>query len=131
MASLKNEILRAVYARLTGFAPLNGMKVYDLPKADTPFPYITIGYVDIKQRDITCKRSWQAYIRIDAWSETPGYTEVNEISAGIEEALHNYPLTLPSYRLISISHMGTENLRAPDGILSHAVCEFEAYIEAI
>ncbi|EXL06215.1 hypothetical protein BG46_15645 [Brucella anthropi] len=131
MASLKNEFLKAIYARLTGFVPLNGMKVYDLPKADTAFPYITIGYVDIKQLDVTCKRSWVAYPRVEAWSEEPGYTEVNEISAGIEDALHNYPLALPSYRLISISHIGTENLRAPDGILSHAVCEFEAYIEAI
>lgn len=131
MASLKNEIQKAIYDRLMGYAPLNGTKVYDLPRADTPFPYITIGYIDIKQSDVTCKRSWRAYLRVDAWSEKPGYPEVNDISAGIEDALHNYPLVLPSYRLISISHIGTENLRAPDGILSHAVCELEAYIEAI
>ena len=131
MASLKNELQKAIYDRLTAYVPLNGTKVYDLPKQDTPFPYITIGYADVQQDDVSCKRSWRVYLRVDAWSDKPGYPEVNDISFHVVEALHNYALQLPTYRLIDISHINTPNLRAPDGLLSHAVSEFVARVEAI
>lgn len=131
MASLKYEIQKALYSRLITYAPLNGTHVYDLPMQDTPFPYITIGYADAQQSDVNCKRSWRVYLRVESWSDKPGYTEVNDISFNAVEALHRYPLQLAGYRLIDISHINTINIRAPDGQLSHAVSEFLAHVEAL
>ncbi len=131
MASLKNELQKAIYARLTTYPALVGVKVYDRPPADTPYRYITIGEADVHNDEVTCKRAWRVYIQIDAWSDTPGYPEVNDWAYSIEEALHHFPLQLPSFRLIDISHTNTPNTRAPDGLTSHAICEFLARVEAI
>jgi hypothetical protein len=49
----------------------------------------------------------------------------------VNDALHEYPLEVAGFRLISLSRVRTEYIRQPDGLLSHSVSDFLAYIEAL
>lgn len=134
MASLSNNLQKAVHDRLIGFAGMSvliGTGVYDIPPADAQLPYVTIGDDDIHQEDVSCKNAFRVFFQVDGWSEYGGYKEVKDIAQAAYDALHEYPLTIVGYRVISVNHVKTNYLREPDGILSHSVSDFVAYIEAL
>lgn len=134
MASLSWSLQTAVLQRLTGYAPLTeivGVGVYDMPTSTAKYPYVTIGEDDIQRRDVTCKRAFEVILEVHGWSDHRGYKVVKNIAQAVEDALHEYALPVDGYRLISILHRQSFFMRAPDGLLSHSVTEFTAYIEAL
>lgn len=134
MASPDFELQVAIVGRLKAFQPLQelvGNGIYDLPSPSVKLPYVTIGEADLHRADVTCKLSDEIHITLHAWSEKPGYSEVKRIASSVSDALHHYPLAVAGYRLISIDHTKTRTFRDPDGMTSHAVIEFTAYIEAL
>ncbi|KAB2748044.1 DUF3168 domain-containing protein [Brucella anthropi] len=134
MASLSNSLQVAVYNRLLAFTALTeivGSGVYDMPPLEAAYPYVTLGEEDIFQDDVTCKKSHRVYFQVDGWSDHRGYKEVKDIAQAVQDALHEYPLEVASYRLISLTHIKTNFIRQPDGLLSHSVSDFLAYIEAL
>lgn len=134
MGSLSNSLQRAIHDRLLGFAEMSalvGAGIYDIPPTDAVLPYVTIGDDDIHQYDVRCKKAFRVFFQVDGWSEYGGYKEVKDIAQTAQDALHEYPLEINGYRVISVNHVKTNYLREPDGILSHSVSDFVAYIEAI
>nr|WP_278520051.1 DUF3168 domain-containing protein [Brucella anthropi] len=134
MASLSNSLQIAVYNRLLAFSPLTdivGTGVYDMPPLEAAYPYVTLGDEYNFQDDVTCKKSYRVYFQVEGWSDHRGYKEVKEIAQAVNDALHKYPLDVADYRLISLLRIKTEFIRQPDGILSHSVSDFLAYIEAL
>lgn len=134
MTSLSLNLQTAVYQRLSGYAPLTaivGLGVYDMPPSTAKYPYVTIGEDDIIQEDVSCKRSHLVILEVNGWTDYRGYKDVKNIAQAVEDALHDYPLTVDGYRLISLTHRNTQFMRGPDGLLSHSVSVFAAYIEAL
>lgn len=134
MASLSWILQTAVLQRLTDYAPLTelvGVGVYDMPPSTAKYPYVTIGEDDVRRRDVSCKRAFEVGIEVHGWSDHRGYKVVKNIAQGVEDALHEYALPVDGYRLISMTHLQSFFMRAPDGLLSHSVTEFTAYIEAL
>ena len=134
MASLSLNFQTAIYQRLSGYAPLTaivGVGVYDMPPSTAKYPYVTIGEDDIIQDDVGCKRSYRVILEIHGWTDYRGYKDVKNIAQAVEDALHDFPLIVDGYRLISLTHRDTQFMRAPDGLLSHSISDFVAYIEAL
>lgn len=134
MASLSNSLQVAVYNRLLAFTALTdivGSGVYDMPPLEAAYPYVTLGDEYNFQDDVTCKKSHRVYFQVDGWSDHRGFKEVKEIAQAVTDALHRFPLDIAGFRLISLSHVRTEYIRQPDGLLSHSVSDFLAYIEAL
>lgn len=133
MASADLELQGGIVARLRSYAPLTdivGQKIYDKPPATAQEPYVTIGESDVQRADVSCQQSAEIYITIHAWSlYSGGYMEVKQISDAITEALHHYPMALPTNRLISLDHRQNRTMRDPDGVTSHSVIEFVAFTE--
>lgn len=133
MASADLELQGTIVSRLRSYAPLTafvGKKVYDKPPSDAAAPYVAMGDFDIHRADVTGKRSSVIYVTLHAWSvHGGGFMEVKQIADAVAEALHEYPLSLPTNRLISIDHRQTHTMRDPDGVTSHAVIELVAYTE--
>jgi len=129
------ELQGAIIARLRGYAPLTalvGQKVYDRPPADAAEPYVDIGEAQSLRRDAECTDAQEIYLTLHAWSVyTGGFMEVKQIADAVVTALHQHPMTLPTNRLISISHRQTRVFDDGDGVTSHAAIEFAAFTERL
>ncbi len=135
MASVDLELQGAIYTRLTTYPPLTSLvsqRVYDAPPPVWPGDYVTIGEAQILRRDVTCLGAEEVYLTLHAWSQySGGFRDVKRIADAVVEALHDYPLTLPTNRLVSLDHRQTRTLRDPDGVTSHSVISLVAYTERL
>ncbi|MBX5279130.1 DUF3168 domain-containing protein [Rhizobium sp. NLR13a] len=132
MASPDLELQGSIVARLKADAILSaliGSRVYDQPPEGATFPYFTIGEAQFLRDDATCVSGGQVYLTMHAWSRAVGFPEVKRIADAVAESLHLAPLTLATNHLISINHRQTRVFRDADGLTSHAVIEFVAYVE--
>lgn len=133
MASVDLELQSAILTRLTNYAPLTSLvsqRIYDRPPAVWPGDYVTIGEAQVLRRDVTCVGAEEVHLTLHAWSQySGGYRDVKRIADAVEQALHNYPMTLPTNRLVSISHRQTRTFRDPDGVTSHAAISLVAFTE--
>jgi hypothetical protein len=66
---------------------------------------------------------------IDVWSDDPGFPQAKRISDAVRRALLDPELTLATNALVYFEHRQTRFLREPDGLTSHAVLTFEAFVE--
>lgn len=134
MASPDLELQGAVVARLRSYAPLTalvGQKVYDRTPPNAVAPYVDIGEAYCLRADATCIDAQEVRLTLHAWSTYAGFAEVKQIAEAVVTALHLHAMTLPTNRLISISHRLTRTFRDGDGISSHAAIEFVAFTERL
>lgn len=139
MASPDLELQGAIVSRLRSYAPLTalvGQKVYDLVPADASEPYVDIGEAYCLRADATCVDGQEVRLTLHAWDapntgndNRKGFMFVKQVADAVVTALHQHPMTLPTNRLISISHRLTRTFRDGDGATSHAVIEFVAQTE--
>lgn len=133
MAAADLELQGAIVARLRSYPPLTalvGQKIYDNPPADAKTPYVTMGDFDVHRDDVTCSRGFKIFVTLHAWSVYGGgFLEVRQIADAIVDALHEHPMNLPTNQLISLDYRQTRTMRDPDGMTSHGVIEFVAYIQ--
>jgi hypothetical protein len=116
-------------------ATLIGGRVYDMvPRSEAgeviaQFPFVALSGWQ-KVRDSTdCIRSAEVTVTIDVWSRAVGTPETHAISDVVEKTLDDADLTLTANALVMISHDSTLVLRDPDGLTTHAVLDFRAFVE--
>ena len=135
MASPDLELQGAVVTRLGAFAPLValvGEGIYDRTPADAATPYVDVGEAYCLRADASCVDAQEVRLTLHAWSTyAGGFKEVKQIADAVVTALHQFPMVLPTNRLISISHRLTRVMRDGDGITSHVVIEFVALTERL
>lgn len=132
MASPDLELQGAVVARLKADATVSALisgRVYDQPPTPVTYPYFSIGETQFLRDDATCIKGGRVYLTMHAWSQAVGYPEAKRIADAVTDSLHQAPITLATNHLISISHRQTRVFRDADGLTSHAVIEFVAYVE--
>jgi hypothetical protein len=129
--SAELELQGAINTRLRADVLLTALvnkRVYDQPPTPVTYPYVTLGEAQGIQDDATCVIGEKVYLTLHAWSQAVGFPEVKRIAAAVKDSLHLAPLTLPSYRLVSILHRTTRTFRDNDGLTSHAVIELVASV---
>lgn len=135
MASPDLELQGGVVARLKTFAPLTALvdeSVYDRTPDAASAPYVDIGEAYCLRADASCVDAQEVRLTLHAWSTyAGGFKEVKQVADAVVTALHQFPMVLPTNRLISISHRLTRVMRDGDGITSHAVIEFVAFTERL
>lgn len=132
MESPELELQGAVYQHLIGDPSLTALidgRVYDPPPEDAVFPYVDLGEAQTLRDDATCVSGMQIFLTLHAWSTDVGFPEVKRVAGAVVDALHLTPLSLVTYRLISLMHRQTRIFRDADGLTSHAVIEFVAQVE--
>lgn len=133
MSDLGLELQGAIVSALKSDAALSVLvdeRVFDLVPASATYPLVSYGETQVIRADVTCISSFVVYVTLHAWSMEVGFPQVRQVSGAVEQALHDAPLTLPSYRLISIRHRQTRVFRDSDGLSSHGVIDLVAYVEA-
>jgi len=126
----------AVVAALGGSTALTGIvgaKIYDRPDPDAAFPFVRYGGDQVIPDPSDCfDRSVEVYVTVDAFSSAVGKTEIKAICGAIVDALDHASLDLsPDWRLMEMLHDGTRYLDEPDGLASHGVVTFRAYLDPV
>ncbi|WP_455918853.1 DUF3168 domain-containing protein [Ensifer canadensis] len=137
MASAELELQVAIVTRLKADAGLSALVngVYDQPPSTawaTPKEgYVSIGEAQFIRDDATCIYGGDVYLTLHAWSRKVGFPECKEIADAVVESLHLAPMTLTTWRLVSIMHRQTRVFRNSDGLTSHGVIDLVANVERI
>jgi hypothetical protein len=132
MASADLELQMAIYARLVADIDVSAIidaRVFDRVPVDAIFPYVHLGEAQEITEDVTCVSAQAIYLTLHGWSREVGYPEVKRLAAAVRDVLHLAPLVLDTWRLVSINHRDTRVFRDQDGLSSHAVIEFAAFVE--
>ena len=126
------ELQGAIVSRLKATAAVTalvGSRIYDRVPAGTTYPYVTVGDGDETTDDTECVNGFDISLDIDVWSDDPGFPQAKRISDAVRRALLDPELTLATNALVYFEHRQTRFLREPDGLTSHAVLTFEAFVE--
>lgn len=132
MTSPSLELQKALYDRLKAYPALSSAingRVYDTVPEGAAFPYVTFGTFDELSDDAECITGFEITIQLDVWSRTPGFPECRRIGDLVRRAVLSAEIELPDNRLVSISHRQTMTMRDPDGLTSHGIVNFVAFVE--
>lgn len=119
-----------------GVAAIVGDRVFDKVgrapdgSPNVAFPYVSIGDGQVIPELAECTDSADVYVTLHAWSEKPGFPEVNALASAIAAALHDQPLTIAGGAVLSLLLQQKQSLRDPDGLRSHAVLTFHIITDA-
>jgi hypothetical protein len=119
----------AVLKASTELAALVGDRIYDRPPTGAVMPYVSLGAEDWTQTDVSCIRSHEGAVQVDAWSTAVGKPEAKRIAAAVQDALHEADLTLDTAGLVEFTHRITRYFIEGDGLTTHAAMDFRAFTE--
>ena len=129
------ELQRVIVATLKADAAVNALiagRVYDRVPSPATFPYVVVGDDQVSQAHAQClEGSTEVFSSLHAWSREVGKVEAKKIAGAVVTALNGAPLALTGYRLVLIEHDNTQHLGDPDGITSHSVIVFHAFVDEI
>lgn len=91
---------QAIYAALNGNLG-TGVAVYDHVPQDASYPYVSIDAQEMAEADYVTERMDERFIYLSVWSQYRGQTEVQEILAAIDAALHNKRLPMNTGTMIT------------------------------
>lgn len=130
MADIAGDLQRALFARLTSYAPLTALiaqRVYDrIPPAAT-MPYVTIADAQVIEDGADCIEADEVNFDIHVWSRptNTGSLEAKAIAGLLRKALHGFDLPLSDDNLtIDLAFTDARFLRDPDGLTVHGVVSF-------
>lgn len=127
---LQGAIINALKADPAVTALIAG-RVYDRPPSPVTFPYLVVGDDQVTQAHAQClEGSTEVFSSLHAWSRAVGKVEAKKIAGAVVTALNGAALALSNgYRLVLIEHDNTQHLGDPDGITSHSVIVFHAFVD--
>ncbi|WP_048574131.1 DUF3168 domain-containing protein [Streptomyces leeuwenhoekii] len=121
---------QAVYARLTGHAPLMALVsgVYDHVPETAQHPYVSIGSITETVDDAHNARGLEATVVLHVWSKYRGYREAAQILAALDAVLDRQPLVVSGYRDVSVSHRTHSEVRDPDPTIRHINVSYRVWL---
>lgn len=140
MASPSLELQGTIVARLkadSSVTALVGARVYETvppeeerhARTGAAFPYVSMGPADELSDDAECINGFEIALQVDVWSRAVGSPEAKTIADAIRTSLRDYDFPLVSNALVLFQHQQTRFLRDPDGLTTHGIIIFEAFIE--
>ena len=129
------ELQRVIVATLKADAAVNALiagRIYDRVPSPETFPYVVVGDDQVSQAHAQClEGSTEVFSSLHAWSRAVGKVEAKNIAGAIVTALNGASLALNGFRCVLIEHDNTQHLGDPDGITSHSVIVFHAFIDEV
>jgi hypothetical protein len=133
MASAAWALQQAIYAALTGDAPLlallGGARIYDDVPVRDQFPYVTFAQTSERDWSTGGEAGAEHIVTLHVWSRGGGRKEVLQIMAAMRTGLHEAALSLSGFRLVNLRHEISEARRDPDGETYHGIVRFRAVTE--
>ncbi|MEQ1950713.1 DUF3168 domain-containing protein [Mesorhizobium sp. CN2-181] len=134
MTQSATELQKAIFAALGGdgaLAALLGVaKIHDHAPAHVAFPYITFGRTSVFDWSTGTENGDEQLLTLHVWSKAQGKKETLAIMERAKTLLHDAPLELTGYRLISLRLEFSEVRFDEDASVHHGLMRFRALIEA-
>ena len=135
MISAAIELQKAVFAALTGDAPLvaalGGPSIHDIAPTNAPFPYITFGRTTVQDWDTGTESGSEHLFTLHVWSKARGKSEALAIMEMIRTRLHDATLAMASHRLINL-RLDFQEARFDDDLaVHHGIIRFRAVTEPL
>jgi hypothetical protein len=128
-----NTLLTTIHARLSGDVALVvligpvGIRDRLLPRP--ALPCIVFGDMETRDYSTVTEAGEEHRLTIEVWSQMEGRREAGEIADRVQVLLHDAPLALASYELVSLMHIRTRTRRQPKTKLFCAELQFRAVTE--
>lgn len=121
---------QAVYAKLTGHAPLMALisGVYDEVPEDAAHPYVSLGSITENVDDAHNQRGLEASVVLHIWSKYRGFKEAAGILTELDASLDRQPLTVTGFTDVSIAHQQHTELRDPDPDIRHINVSYRVWL---
>lgn len=125
---------RAVIATLRaapGVAALVSTRIYDRVPPDAVMPYIRIGDDRVVSDAADCfGRAVELATTIHVYSAATGKVEAKRVCGAIVDSLTDTTLSLaPDWSMDDLMHSRSIYFDEPDGLTTHGVVDFRAYLE--
>jgi hypothetical protein len=138
MTSPAKELQGAIVSRLKSTGAVTaivGQRIYDhVPRStagdvSATFPFVGFANWQEITDNADCIDGFQVFFDLDCWSRVLGFPQVHDLSDAVRAALVDTEITLSSNALVYLESRENRVFRDPDGLTSHAVLTFEAFVE--
>lgn len=130
---LAADILQAgVYAALQAdeALPLRVSGIYDQPPSGSKYPYIAMGDATASTNNVKGRRGTSITFDIHIWSAENSQMQVKELMHHIDEVLHDVPMDLGNFELVSLRFVSSGVIRQfnQEGMLFRGRLTYQALI---
>lgn len=120
----------AIFARLSGFAGLNGVSIVDaMPAGTAPGTFVLIGPEQVLDQSDTSGGGAEHRLEIAVISDASGFLSAKQVAGAVSAALVDAALTLTTGRLVSIQFLRATARRLEAGDTRRIDMTFRARIE--
>ena len=120
----------AIFARLSGFAALNGVSIVDaMPAGTAPGTFVLIGPEQVLDQSDKSGGGAEHRFEIAVISDASGFLTAKQVAGAVSEALAGAALTLAAGRLVSIHFLRATARRLEAGDTRRIDMTFRARIE--
>ncbi len=120
----------AIFARLSGFAGLNGVSIVDaMPAGTAPGTFVLIGPEQVIDQSDTSGGGAEHRLEIAVISDASGFLTAKQVAGAVSQALVGAALTLTTGRLVSINFLRASARRLEAGDTRRIDMTFRARIE--
>ncbi|MDQ6436885.1 DUF3168 domain-containing protein [Mesorhizobium sp. LHD-90] len=127
------ELQKSIFAALGGDAALTSLlgagKIHDLAPGHVAFPYITFGRTSVFDWSTGTESGDEHLFTLHVWSTAKGKKETLAIMERAKTLLHDAPLELVGYHLVSLRLEFSEVRFDEDASVHHGLMRFRALIE--
>ena len=127
------SLRRAIHAALAADEPLlemlGGARIFDVPPQGAAFPYVALGEALVSDWSTGTEAGTEHALTLHVFSRSGGRAEAFALAAGVQNALHDVPLTLEGHHLANLRATTAEVVREKDGRTFHARVRFRAVTE--
>lgn len=136
MTAPSHELVGLAMARLRGHSgvkSLVGSRIWHRAPEGSDFPRIARFDTSGIRADAACIESARITLDVHLWTRdaVDPLQDARALAFEVARALHGYPLSMPTNRLVTLDHRGERIFYEPDGLTGHGVVEFLAVTQSI
>ena len=121
------EILKLVYARLTGDATLMALvnnRIYNHLPQELPLPCLRFRWEQASEWDTKDSIGMDGLLVIDTWTDYRGDKLIAQIHDALMPIFHDVPLSMTSAQSLILKHQFHTSFTEGDGLTHHGVDHF-------
>lgn len=129
MSDARLLLQKAIYARLTGDAPLMAKitGVFDFVPDNQTYPFLQIGEVDFGSFDTQTFDGFEGTITINLWHRpgSRGRAALHDIQNDVYNLLHKWIPSISGFTVVSMRYDFSNIIVDPDAVTYHGVQRFK------
>ena len=127
------EVQKAVYAKLTGDAPLMAMinGVFDFVPEGTDYPYVTIGDIAAEDNSAVGVKGYELDLRVNVYSKSQGKSQCLDIVERLKIVLDGQALMVAGFSHVYSKMKAVETSRGQDNVILSANVSFEILVRVV